>query len=183
MTSRPVLTSMSFVAALAASATARADGELSLYKSKDLLVIGFFVPTGDGTDDKDPLRARAEAMPAKGPVAALTCDPNKLAGKKAKKGWGCYLGVKRDGSVARAELKSQVHLPQLDASFTSKEANGSLDVKITGPAADALALWLDCADGSKHARGMFACDPPTETDSSVRFVMLDGGGVKPATPK
>jgi len=166
------------VVGLVKPATGFAAGDASLYKSKDILVVQFFVPTGDGTDDKDPLKKQVEI--SGGPVE---CDPNKVKSDDDKqKGWLCSLGIKRDGTAARAgDMKKAMRLPHLAATFSSVDTKGKLEVTISGAAAEGIELWLDCVD--KHGKGVFACDPTSEKDqSAVRFLLADGA-VKAATKR
>ena len=99
---------------------------------------------------------------------------------------GCYVAITRDGKLVAPPAKTQWSLAHLfplpDASLTIDEAKtGELTLTIGRGVANAIGLWVDCAD----KRGDLRCRQNSgmlgKFGWEVAFTITKGGGVKLAT--
>jgi len=153
------------VAALLCATTAHAQPKAEIYSAKSSLVVRL------DDDDKNTL-AVLVGKDKKAPVRCFApADKAALV--------GCYVGVKRDGTLIAPELAVTQLAPPLDGELTTRPIADALELTISGSAGNAIGLWVDCAD----KRGVLRCKPNQAAGKlgwDVRFVVLKGGNVRAA---
>ncbi len=128
-------------------ALARADSHLSVYVPSGMLLIGL----GD-----DPTLVTAAGNKGVVRCFAETDKVTAIAGAGEVAVTGCYVGIRRDGKLIAppAGRLSFSHLmPPLDGTVSIKQTKDAVQLQLDGSAANAIALWVDCAD----KRGDLSC--------------------------
>ncbi|MEO8707330.1 MAG: hypothetical protein ABI867_45300 [Kofleriaceae bacterium] len=100
---------------------------------------------------------------------------------------GCYVGIKRDGTFTapvftgkEGDARLGRMMPSIDGTWSwTYDKNKQLEIKLSGPLGNAVALWTGCAKGAT-----LVCDEDAgmagKYSTTERFVVLAGGNVRGA---